>query len=466
MVPLNDELHYSLDATPPLGETLLVGLQHVFAMFAGIVAPIAILSSGLGFPPTEQTYLISMALFASGLATLIQVHRLGPLGSGLLSVQGTSFTFLRLSQEIGRRNALVATGAATGNPGAAFSLILGMSLAAAPAEALISRVLGRVKNLFPPIVTGATVTLIGLTLIKVSALDITGYNPSAPDYASPTRLGLALLVLGTTLTLNRFGRGLLRVGSVMFGMLTGYLMAGILGMVDWTPLTHATWFHLPQPFRYGISFDPRYLLPWVLAYVVTSIESVGDLTATSAVSNQPIEGEVYRSRLAGGTLADAAGSILAGIFNALPNTTFSQNNGVIQLTGVASRQVGYAVAGILILLGLSPKVGALVSAMPGPVLGGATLVLFGMVAAGGIRILSLQPLTGRDSTVLATSLGVGLAIDSHPALLSQLPEWIQICFGTGLVTGTLVAMGLNLLLPRVPPRGPSKSKHPASSPKD
>lgn len=449
MQALNDELHYPLDARPPLGETLLVGAQHVLAMFAGIVAPIAILSAGLGFGAGDQAYLISMALFASGLATLVQVHRLGPLGSGLLSVQGTSFTFLRLSQEIGRREMLLAPGAAaaSADPASAFSLILGMTILAAPAEALVSRVLGRVRSLFPPIVTGTTVTLIGLTLIKVSVHDIAGFDPGAPDHASPERLGLAALVLGTTLVLNRYGRGLFRVGAVLFGMLAGYLVAAGLGMVDWTPVAQAQWFTLPQPLRYGIRFDLRYLLPWVLAYVVTSIESVGDLTATSAVSNQPIEGELYRSRLAGGTLADATGSILAGLLNALPNTTFSQNNGVIQLTGVASRRVGYAVAGILMVLGLTPKVGALVSAMPGPVLGGATLVLFGMVAAGGIRILSLTPLTGRDTTILATSLGVGLGIDADPTLLSRLPDWVQICFGTGLVTGTLVAMTLNLVFP-------------------
>jgi NCS2 family nucleobase:cation symporter-2/xanthine permease XanP len=428
---LDEELLYPLEARPPLPQTLLVGLQHVLAMFAGIITPPLLVAKGaLGFDAGQTTFFIGMALFASGLATWIQVRRIWRVGSGLLSVQGTSFTFIKPAFQAGKAGGL--------------PLVLGMSLLGAPAEILVSLAIAWLRRIFPPLVSGTAVLLIGLSLIKVGMTNVGG-GFGAKDFGAPVHLGLALLVLVVIVLLNRLGRGLLKAGAVMIGIACGYLAAAALGQIDLSSVASAGWYVLPIPLRYGITFDPMHFLPWFLAYLITSIETVGDLTATSVVSRQPISGELYRSRLAGGTLADALGSIIAALFNSLPNTTFSQNNGVIQITGVASRRVGYAVAGILVLLGLCPKIGSLVSAMPPAVLGGATLALFGMVAAAGIRILAMTPLGGRELLILAVSIGVGLGIEVVPEVLSQLPELLRITLGTGLVTGTLVALVLNLV---------------------
>ena len=429
----NDELVYPLESKPPWGEAFIVGFQHVLAMFAGIVTPPLIVAGALKMDIQEKAFFIGMALFASGAATFIQVRRFGPVGSGLLSVQGTSFTFL---------NPAIQAGAAGGLP-----LILGMSIAGAPAEMLVSRLIAYARRLFPPIVTGTAVSLIGLSLIKVGMTNVGGGFSAGDAFGSYTHLGLASLVLAVIVLLNRFGSPFLRVGAIMIGIVVGYSFAAVHGLIDFSVLDKTPWFNFPQPLKYGLAFDWRHFLPWFLAYLVTSVESVGDLTATSLVSNEPISGDTYRKRIAGGTLADALGSILAAVFNSLPNTTFSQNNGVIQLTGVASRRVGFAVSGILIVLGLCPKLGAIIGLMPNAVLGGATLALFGMVAAAGIRILSMARLDGRGMMILAIGLATGMGIEMVPNVLQKLPELVKITLGTGLVTGTIVALILNLVFP-------------------
>ena len=434
----HSELLYPLEARPPWPATVLAGLQHVLAMFAGIVTPPLIVASSLNLPADQRGFFVGMALFASGLATLIQVYRVLGVGSGLLSVQGTSFTFIKPAQQAGQAGGL--------------PLILGMSILGAPAEMAVSQLLRHVKRLFPPLVSGTAVLLIGLSLVRVGMTNVGG-GFGAKDFGAPVHLLLAGVVLVAIVALNRVGRGMLRAAAVMLGLCAGYLLAAALGRVDLGPVAQAGWFMAPVPLRFGLAFDLTHLAPWVLAYLITSIETVGDLTATSLVSGQPVSGEVYRARLTGGTLADGVGSILAALFNSLPNTTFSQNNGVIQITGVASRRVGGAVCAILVVLGLCPKIGALVGAMPPAVLGGATLALFGMVAAAGIRILALSKLGTRDLLILAVSIGVGLGIETVPNVLSRLPELVQITLGTGLVTGTLMALGLNLILRKDPRLG-------------
>ena len=429
----NEDLIYPLSSKPPWVEAFFVGFQHVLAMFAGIVTPPLIVASALGMQLPEKAFFIGMALFASGIATFVQVRRFGPVGSGLLSVQGTSFTFLKPALQ---------AGAAGGLP-----LILGMSIAGAPAEIIVSRVIARARRLFPPIVTGTAVTLIGLSLVEVGMKNVAGGAGAGTEFGSILNLSLAGFVLLVIIVLNRFAFPLLRVAAIFIGLSSGFIVASLLGMVDFSILSETPWVNIPRPLKYGLAFDWRHFLPWFLAYLVTSVESVGDLTATAVVSNEEITGEVYRRRISGGTLADALGSIMAALFNSLPNTTFSQNNGVIQMTGVASRRVGFAVSGILIVLGLCPKLGAVIALIPPPVLGGATLALFGMVAAAGIRILSFARLDGRAMLILAVSLSLGMGIEMVPDVLHKLPELVQITLGTGLVTGTLCALVLNSLLP-------------------
>jgi len=437
---------YGLDAPVGPVAAALVGLQHVLAMFVGIVTPPLIVSGVLGLDTATTGFLVSMALFVSGITTFVQVRRFGPFGSGLLSVQGTSFTFVPLA---------IQAGGAGGLP-----LIFGMTLAAAPVEMLMSRFIGFARRLFPPVVTGSVVMLIGMSLIRVGMTDLAG-GFGAPDFGSPGNLGLGLLVLATIVALHRFGRGFVCTISIALGLVAGYLVALALGRVDLAPVAAAGWFTVPRPLAHGLAFDVRYLLPWLIGYLVTTIESIGDLSATSAVSREPVEGPVFVRRLQGGVLADGLGSCVAGLFSTMPNTTFSQNNGVIGLTGVASRRAGFAVAGLLVILGLFPKLAALVSVMPKPVLGGATLVMFATVAVAGLRIVARDGLGTRNGFILALALALGLGLTMVPdavariesveveseALRLLLPA-LKVLAQSGLAVGALTATLLNLLLPR------------------
>lgn len=342
-------------------------------------------------------------------------------------------------------------------------MILGLTMAAAPLEMILSRFIGLARRLFPPVVTGSVVMLIGMSLIKVGMMDLAG-GFGAPDFGSARNLVLGAFVMITIILLYRFGRGLLWTVSIGAGLVAGYILSSFLGLVDFSAVADARWISFPRPLVYGLDFEWAYLLPWLIGYFVTTIESIGDLTATSAVSRQPVTGPLFLRRLEGGVLADGFGSLLAGFFNSMPNTTFSQNNGLIGLTGVASRRVGIVVAVILALLGLFPKFGALVSIMPKPVLGGATLVMFAMVATAGLSIVARAGLGPRNQFILAVTLALGLGVTLAPESMATLgrpefwPAWmqgwapsIQIIFQSGLALGAIVATGLNLLLPSESP---------------
>ena len=425
--------------------TVLCGIQHVLAMFVGIITPPLIIAGSLGLTVAETGVLVSMALFTSGITTFIQVKRFGPLGSGLLSVQGTSFTFVPLA---------IQSGAAGG-----LSLIFGLTIAAAPLQMVLSRFLGIARRLFPPIVTGSVVLLIGMSLIRVGMTDLAG-GYGAPDFGHPRHLLLGGFVLVTIVALNRFGRGFVTTISIALGLVAGYLLAAALGRVDFSATAEAGWFTAPRPLQFGLSFNALYLLPWLIAYFVTTLESIGDLTATSQVSREPVEGPVFLRRIKGGVLADGFNSMIAGLFNAMPNTTFSQNNGVIGLTAVAARRVGFAVAAWLTLLGLFPKLAALISIMPKPVLGGATVVMFAMVAVAGLRIAFRDGMTLRNELILAVTLALGMGVTMVPDAVTNLywyagdrralliaQESIQIVAQSGLAVGAITASLLNLAFP-------------------
>lgn len=429
------ELVYNLNDRPAPLPAMLGATQHVLAMFVGIVTPPLIVTGALGLPPDEAAFLISMALLTSGVTTLIQVTRVGPVGSGLLSVQGTSFTFVPLAIQAGRLGGL--------------PLVFGMALVAAPVEILLSRSIHLARRLFPPLVTGSVVMLIGMTLTGVAFVDLAG-GAGSESLGSAANLGVGLLVLAIILVARWFGPSFTAMISIAIGLVAGYLLTALLGWVDFSSVAEAPWISAPRPLVYGLDFRASLLLPWLIAYFVTTMETTGDLTATSAVSREPVTGPVFLRRLEGGVLADGVGSMLAAVFNAMPNTTFSQNNGVIALTGVAARRIGYYVAGILVLLGLTPKLAALVSVMPKPVLGGGTVLLFGMVAASGLRIAAQDGFGTRNQFILAITLGLGLGVTLAPDAVQQLqiPESLKIIASSGLAVGGVTAMVLNLVIPR------------------
>jgi xanthine permease XanP len=439
-----NDLIYGLEDRPPVRESIFAGLQHVLAMFVGIITPPLIISNALGLEPADTAYIVSMSLFISGVATFIQAKRLGPIGSGLLSVQGTSFTFL--APVIAAGNAAINNGAA---PTAALGTIFGVCFFGAFVEMVFSRFLSLAQKVITPLVTGTVVTLIGLTLIEVGITSIGGGFPAreAGTFGSLQNLGLAAMVLIIIIALNMMRNPYLRMSSVVVGLVVGYVASIPLGLINLDSLSELEFFSIPIPFRYGFGFDLGTFIPFIFLYLITTVESIGDMTATSVLTNQPIRGPIYFERLQGGVLGDGFNSALAAVFNTFPNTTFSQNNGVIQLTGVGSRYVGYYVAGILALLGLFPVVGGIFQAIPQPVLGGATIIMFGSVAVAGLRILSTVTLTKRASIILAVSFGLGLGVTFAPDILDQTPNWAQNIFSSGITTGGLTALVLNILLP-------------------
>ncbi len=441
------EMIFGLNDKPAPMQAFLAALQHMLAIFIGILTPPLIIGGALQLPPDMKAYIISMALFVSGLATFIQVKKFGPIGSGILSIQGTSFTFLGLSIGIG-----LSVKAAGGSPEQALGTIFGVALICSPVEMIFSRFIPALRKVITPLVSGIVVTLIGLSLIRVGITDIGGGQwllDNKPEFfASAKNLSLAALVLITIIFLNRSKNKWLRMGSIVIGLLAGYFVAAMLGMVQFGKISSLGIFAAPIPFKFGFYISWGHVLPMALLFLITTVESIGDLTATSMVSGEPIEGDLYMKRISGGVFGDGVNSALAAVFNSFPNTTFSQNNGVIQMTGVASRYVGFWIAGLLVLFGLFPIVGGLFSIIPNSVLGGATIIMFGTVAASGIRIIASSIIDRRGILIMAISLGLGLGVAFRPEILGIFPQLIKQIFGSAITTGGLTAIFLNIVLPQ------------------
>ncbi len=427
-------LIYGLNDRPPLRETLFAALQHLLAIFVAIVTPPLIIAGALELDLETTGFLVSMALFASGLATFVQCKRIGGIGAGLLCIQGTSFSFI---------GPIITAGLTGGLP-----VIFGVCMAAASVEMLVSRVLKYMSRIITPLVSGIVVTLIGLSLIKVGVTACGGGAAAQADgtFGSFQNVGLAALVLVLIISFNRSSNRYLRMSSIVIGLMVGYVVAWFMGMVDFSSVESYGGFNIPVPFKYGLSFDWSAFIALGLIYLITAIEAYGDITANSIISGEPVEGEVFVKRASGGILADGFNSMLAGVFNSFPNSVFAQNNGMIQLTGVASRYVGYYIAGILVILGLFPAVGLVFSLIPEPVLGGATLLMFGTVASAGVRIIASQPIDRKATLVIALSFALGFSVELVPEILCQLPQTAQNIFSSGITTGGLTAIISNALI--------------------
>lgn len=434
------DLLYGLHDRPAPMPAFFAALQHVLACFVGIITPTLIIGGVLGLHE-QLPYLISMGLMVSGVGTLIQARRPFGIGAGMICVQGTSFAFL---------SAVLAAGlmvkARGGSPDDILAMIFGVCFFGAFIEMLLSRFIGRLQRIVTPLVTGIVITIIGVSLIKVGITDVGG-GARAENFGAPINLALGALVLVVIIALNRLNNPWLRLSAIIIGLLVGSLAAWFSGVLVAKPLPDLPLLSLPIPFKYGFAFDWMAFVPVALIYLITAIETTGDLTANCMISKQPIKGPEYLARIKGGVFGDGVSSLIAAVFNTFPNTTFSQNNGVIQLSGVASRHVAYYIGAILILLGLFPLLGAILQQIPKPVLGGATLVMFGTVAAAGIRILAQAPQDRRSLLIMATSFGIGLGVSSQPELLSQMPQLVQNVFGSAITSGGLTAIVLNLLPP-------------------
>lgn len=420
-------LLYRIDEKPSLMVQVLLGFQNIFAAFGGIIAVPLVISSALGFDGLTATALLSASILVSGIATIIQSKGGGPIGARVPCVMGTDFTFVAPA---------IAVGGAAGLPG-----ILGATILGSFVEVISSYFIKPLMKLFPPLVTGTVVCLIGLTLLPVS-MDWAAGGAGAADYGSVKNISIALIVLIITILLNRYGKGMFSTASVLIGMIIGYLICIPLGMVDFTLVKEASWLAFPKIFEYGVKFDIKYLLTFIPAYFVTTIETVGCLSSICEVSDVAAD----EKRIGKGVLADGVGSCISGILGAFPNTTFSQNVGLIPLTRNASRSVAVMAGILLVALGLLPKFAALINIMPQPVLGGVGIVMFGTIAAAGIKTLSKVRINNRNLLIIATALGLGLGVTFRPELVSNLPEGINMIFSSGISTGTIVALILNTIL--------------------
>nr|WP_315280537.1 uracil-xanthine permease family protein [uncultured Acinetobacter sp.] len=438
------DLVYGLNERPKPLIAFLAAFQHLLAIIVPIVTPGLLICLALGVSKQDTNMILSMSLVISGIATFLQCKKVGPFGAGLLIVQGTSFNFI--GPIIGIGSAMVAAGTPVESVMAA---IFGVVIAGSFIEMGVSQILPWVKKLITPLVTGIVVLLIGLTLIKEGLISMGGgYQAMSNNtFANTDNLIMSCTVLAIIIILNRINITWIKSSAILIALVIGYAMAGIMGHLDFSGLKAAPLVQVPTQMHFGLDFSWSLFIPLAFIYLVTSLEAIGDITATSKLSNQPVDGPQWMQRIKGGVLVNGANSFLAGIFNTFPSSVFAQNNGVIQLTGVASRYVGIWIAALLIILGLLPAVAGVIQAVPQAVLGGAVMVMFGAVAASGINILSGVVLDRRALLIIAISLGLGLGVAQVPQILEHLPELFRNIFSSGVATGGIAALILNIVLP-------------------
>ncbi len=385
-----------------------------------------------------------MAMIASGIGTWLQVNRYGIVGSGLLSIQSVNFSFVTV---------MIALGSSMKSDGfheeLIMSSLLGVSFVGAFLVVGSSFILPYLRRVITPTVSGIVVLMIGLSLIKVGIIDFGGgfAAKSSGTFGNYEHLGVGLLVLIVVIGFNCCRSPLLRMGGIAIGLCVGYIASLCLGMVDFSSMRNLPLITIPHPFKYGFSFSFHQFLVVGTIYLLSVLEAVGDITATAMVSRRPIQGEEYQSRLKGGVLADGLVSVIASAVGSLPLTTFAQNNGVIQMTGVASRYVGRTIAVMLVILGLFPMIGGFFTTIPSAVLGGAMTLMFSMIAIAGIRIIITNGLKRRETLIVATSLGLGLGVSYDPEIFKILPASIYVLVENPICAGGLTAILLNIILP-------------------
>ncbi|WP_135456961.1 nucleobase:cation symporter-2 family protein [Vibrio echinoideorum] len=424
------KLLYTLNERPPHGLTFLLALQHMLASIGGIVAVPLIVGASIGLPNTEIVSLINAALLASGIVTVAQCLGFGPVGIRLPVVMGSSFAFLGVAISIGNEGGVAA--------------IMGSALIGSFVVIGASFYMDKVRKLFPTVVSGVVVTLIGLTILPV-AMNWVGDSPANTEqFATLPKLFLALISLGIVVGVSVYCKGAVAASAIVIGLAGGYIVALSLGMVDLEQISSAAWIGGPEPFKYGFTFSASAIISMSLVYIVVIAEATGDFMALGNNCQTQVSGKDLKR----GLLGDGLGSTLSSILTAMPLASFSQNVGIVGITGVASRYVVAATGGLLILGGLFPKLAAIAVTIPKPVLGGVGFVMFGMIAYAGIRMLIKAADTKRNALVICVGLASGLAVTFEPRLLQHLPHDLANFLHSGITTGTIMTVLLNLVLPK------------------
>ena len=425
----------SPDKKLPLNRSIPLGIQHVLAMFAGNITVPIIVAGVFGQTPEQKIFLIQLALFVAGVATIIQTVGYKEIGARLPIVQGTSFAFIPIMLPF---------------KAAGLGAVFTAAFIGGIFQIFIGKVLKPIRHLFPPLVTGIVVLMIGFSLLKVGFMYAGGggwlMNNKPEIFANANHLTVAASVFIVAIFFNLRGKGMASAASILIGIVAGFIVAAALGMVNYGKIASAAWFAFPMPLQYGIDFVPGAIILMLFMSVVTTIETIGDISATTMGGAKR---EATDKEISGGIMADGVGTAFGAIFNAMPNTSYSQNAGLVAFTGVVSRHVGTIAGIVLVLMGLFPKLGGIIAAMPESVIGGAAIIMFGMIVAAGIKLISRAEMDQRNLLILALSLSFGIGMSLLPDFVKNIPDFgisLKLLLTTGLIPAGLLAFALNAIM--------------------
>lgn len=423
---------FELNGVPKLTQAFPLALQHVVAMIVGCVTPAIVIAEMAGLNEGDKVIFVQAALFIAAVSTLIQLFPLGGrIGSGLPVIMGVSFAYLPSMQAI-VGNFDIAT-------------ILGAQLIGGVVAIFVGIFVTKLRKLFPPLITGTVVFTIGLSLYPTAVKYMAG-GQSSPNYGAWQNWLVAFLTLAVVVALNHFAKGILKLASILIGMLVGYIISGFFGMIDFSAVQGAGIFQIPRPMYFGVKFEASAVMTLVILFIINSVQAIGDLSATSGggLDREPTDKE-----LSGGIIGYGITNILGSFFGGLPTATFSQNVGIVATTKVVNRVVLGLAAGIILLAGFVPKFSALLTTIPQCVLGGATISVFASIAMTGIKLVVQQPLTYRNTSIVGLSVALGMGITQCSDALAQLPAWVTTVFGKSpVVVTTIAAILLNVILPK------------------
>lgn len=423
---------FELNGVPKLTQAFPLALQHVVAMIVGCVTPAIVIAEMAGLNEGDKVIFVQAALFIAAVSTLIQLFPLGGrIGSGLPVIMGVSFAYLPSMQAI-VGNFDIAT-------------ILGAQLIGGVVAIFVGIFVTKLRELFPPLITGTVVFTIGLSLYPTAVKYMAG-GQSSPNYGAWQNWLVAFLTLAVVVALNHFAKGILKLASILIGMIVGYIISGFFGMIDFSAVQGAGIFQIPRPMYFGMKFETSAVMTLVILFIINSVQAIGDLSATSGggLDREPTDKE-----LSGGIIGYGITNILGSFFGGLPTATFSQNVGIVATTKVVNRVVLGLAAGIILLAGFVPKFSALLTTIPQCVLGGATISVFASIAMTGIKLVVQQPLTYRNTSIVGLSVALGMGITQCSDALAQLPAWVTTVFGKSpVVVTTIAAILLNVILPK------------------
>lgn len=444
---ISKENIYKLEGRVPLKTAIPLGMQHVLAMYAGNLAPILVVSGVLNIPADIKVALLQSAMFVAGAVTFVQLRPLWKIGSGLPTVMGTSSGFIPVAIGVGTQFAAQGGGWIDG-----YAAILGASLIGGLMEFALGFVVKPLRKFLPHVVTGTVVTTLGISLIPVGIKFVGGGVglEKTPEFGSIKNILIALFVFLTIIIIRQVFTGFLSISSILIGLIAGYIVAIFAGMVNFAAVQNAAWFSIPLPFfateNIKLSFYWEAIVPFILVYLATTVETIGDNTGIAVgglgrdITDQELQGAVH---------ADGFGSMFAAIFGVMPNTSFSQNVGLVGMTKVVNRFTIGIGAGFLVLCGFFPKLGAIVSTIPNPVLGGGVLLMFSMITMSGLNLIFENgKISERDVVIIAASLGIAFGLSNVPQVMQHLPVWFQNIFRQAIVGAFVTSLILNMVLPQ------------------